>query len=84
MKVCTFAGHSLVCSEDMEQRLYEEIDSYLSGNDEVLFYVGGRDEFDSMAITAVQAVKQRHKDKKIQLYLVEPYMRAEINRNKDH
>ena len=84
MNICTFAGHSLVCCAGIEQRLNEEIELYLSDTDEATFYVGGRGDFDSMAAAAVRAAKCRHKDKKIQLYLVEPYMREGINRDKSY
>ena len=84
MKICTFAGHSVVCSSTVEQQLDEEIEAYLFGINEATFYVGGRGEFDSMAAAAVRAAKRRHKDKKIQLYLVEPYMREGINRDRSY
>ena len=84
MHICTFAGHSLVCSPDIEQRLENEIELYLSHIDEAAFYVGGRGEFDSMAAAAIRVAKKRHRDKKIQLYLVEPYMREGINRDRTY
>ncbi len=82
MNICTFAGHSLVFSSVIKQRLDEEIENYLSNTEEALFYVGGRGEFDSIAAASVRNAKYRYRDKKIQLYLVEPYMRAGINRDK--
>ena len=84
MSICTFAGHSVICSPVVEQQVNEEIEVYLSHIDEATFYVGGRGEFDIMAAAAVRAAKKRHKDKKIQLYLVEPYMREEINRDRSY
>ena len=65
-----------------EQQLNDEIEAYLSDTDEATFYIGGRGEFDSMAAAAVRAAKRRHEDKKIRLYLIEPYMREGINRDK--
>lgn len=82
MNICTFAGHSVVCSGEVEQQLNDEIEAYLSDTDEATFYIGGRGEFDSMAATAVRAAKQRHEDKKIRLYLIEPYMQEGFNRDK--
>ena len=84
MNICTFAGHSVVCSSGAEKRLDEEIEVYLSDTDAASFYVGGRGEFDDMATAAVRAAKARHKDKKIQLYLIEPYFRAGLNRDKEY
>ena len=84
MHICTFIGHSFVFSATVENRLRGEIETYLAGIDEAGFYVGGRDEFDGMAAAAVRAAKARHRDKKIQLYLIEPYFHAGLNRDKDY
>ena len=84
MHICTFAGHSLVFSATVEDRLKDEIEAYLAGIDEASFYVGGRGEFDGMAAAAVRAAKARHRDKKIQLYLIEPYFHAGLNRDKEY
>ena len=83
LPICTFAGHSLVCAPYIEQRLENEIEAFLSDIDKASFYVGGRGEFDGMAAAAVRAAKARHRDKKIQLYLIEPYFHAGINRDKE-
>ena len=37
-----------------------------------------------MAASAVRAAKARHRDKKIQLYLIEPYFHAGLNRAKEY
>ena len=84
MHICTFAGHSFVFSATVEDRLKDEIEAYLADIDEVSFYVGGRGEFDGMAAAVVRAAKARHKDKKIQLYLIEPYFHAGLNRDKEY
>ena len=84
LPICTFAGHSLVCAPYIEQRLENEIEAFLSDIDKASFYVGGRGEFDSMAAAAVRAAKAHHKDKKIQLYLIEPYFHAGLNRDKEY
>ena len=84
MHICTFAGHSFVFSATVEDHLRDEIEAYLFDKDEASFYVGGRGEFDGMAATAVRAAKARHRDKKIQLYLIEPYFHAGLNRDKEY
>ena len=84
MHVCTFAGHSFVFSATVEERLKDEIETYLADIDEASFYVGGRGEFDGIAAAAVRAAKVRHKNKKIQLYLIEPYFHTGLNRDKDY
>ena len=80
MLTCTFAGHTEVFAA-IRGRLSETIDNSLIGTDEAIFYVGGRGEFDAMAANAVCEAKHRHKEKDIRLYLVEPYMRTQINRD---
>ena len=84
MHICTFIGHSFVFSATVENRLRGEIGTYLADIDEASFYVGGRGEFDGMAAAAVRAAKTRHRNKKIQLYLIEPYFHAGLNWDKDY
>ena len=62
LHTCTFAGHSFVFSATVEDRLRDEIESYLADIDGASFYVGGRGEFDGMAAAAVRVAKARHKD----------------------
>lgn len=81
--ICTFVGHAEVY-EPIETKLYEVIENCLENVEEAVFYVGGRGEFDRMAAKTVRAAKNRHKEKKIRLYLVEPYMRAELNEEKEY
>lgn len=83
MLTCTFAGHTEVYAADIEKKLNNIIEHLLTVEDEAVFYVGGRGEFDSLAAATVRAAKVCHRDKKIQLYLVEPYMSKQINRDKD-
>lgn len=83
MLTCTFAGHAEVYAADIDEKLNNIIEHLLTNEDDATFYVGGRGEFDSMAAAAVRAARARHRDKKIQLYLVEPYMSKQINRDKD-
>lgn len=84
MHVCTFVGHSFVFSATVENRLKDEIEAYLADIDEASFYIGGRGEFDRMAAATVRAARAQHKDKKIQLYLIEPYFHAGLNRDKEY
>ena len=84
MCICTFAGHSSIVSLTAEKRLREEIEAFLSDADEAIFYVGGRGDFDAMAASAVRAAKAAHRDKKIQLYLIEPYLHSGLNRDRDY
>ena len=84
MRICTFAGHSFVFFATAEKRLKEELEAFLADTDEATFYVGGRGEFDGMAAAAVRAAKTAHRDKKIQLYLIEPYLHANLNRDKEY
>lgn len=84
MFICTFAGHAEVY-KNISSRLSETIENCLKNTNEAIFYVGGRGEFDAMAANAVRAmIKSRHKNMNIRLYLVEPYMRIQLNRNKDY
>ena len=84
MHTCTFAGHSFVFSATVEDRLRDEIESYLADIDGASFYVGGRGEFDKMAASAVRAAKARNPSKKIRLFLVEPYMEHRLNADKTY
>ena len=83
MLTCTFAGHTEVYAADIGEKLANIIEHLLTNEDDATFYVGGRGEFDSLAAATVRAAKVCHRDKKIQLYLVEPYMSKQINRDKD-
>ena len=81
---CTFAGHADVYSASVDRALSEAISSFIDESDETVFYVGGRGEFDRMAASAVRAAKARNPDKKIRLFLVEPYMERRLNADKTY
>ena len=83
MLICTFAGHAEVHAHICD-KLTETIENCLNGVDEAIFYVGGRGEFDALAASAVRKAKNRHKEQDIRLYLVEPYMSVQLNRNKEY
>jgi len=79
---CCFAGHTNVFASGLEKALDTAIDRILSETDTACFYVGGRGEFDAMAASAVRGAKARYYNKTVQLFLVEPYMSAKINKEK--
>ena len=81
---CTFAGHADVYSASVERSLSETIKRLIRENEDIIFYVGGRGEFDKMAASAVRAAKARNPDKKIRLFLVEPYMERRLNADKTY
>ena len=84
MRTCTFAGHADVYSASVERSLSETIKRLIRENEDIIFYVGGRGEFDKMAASAVRTAKSRNPDKKIRLYLVEPYMERRLNTDKTY
>jgi len=84
LRTCTFAGHSCVYSSSVGKCLEREIETFLSDADSAVFYVGGRGDFDCMAAAEVRAAMKHHKDKEIQLFLVEPYMHEGLNREKEY
>lgn len=81
---CTFSGHADVYSASVERSLSETIKRLIRENEDIIFYVGGRGEFDKMAASAVRAAKARNPSKKIRLYLVEPYMEHRLNADKTY
>lgn len=84
MRTCTLAGHADVYSTSVDRALSEAISSLIDESGEAVFYVGGRGEFDKMAASAVRTAKSRNPDKKIRLYLVEPYMERRLNTDKTY
>lgn len=79
---CTFAGHREVYGSGVEGRILAVLEKLLEKDEEFCFYVGGMGEFDAMGARAVRKLKQHHPEKKIQLYLVLPYMKQSVNENK--
>lgn len=84
MDTCTFAGHREVYSSKAKTELENTLRSMVCKTDEIVFYVGLRGEFDSMAVSGVNALKRSYPEKKILLYLVEPYFTQRLNTNKDY
>ena len=79
MRTITFAGHREVYQSGVSKRLDALLEYLSSDQDELVFYVGGMGEFDSLAASAVRGLKRQHSDKDIKLILVEPYMKQSIN-----
>ena len=79
---CTFAGHREVYCCGVEKRLFAALERLLKEDMEFCFYVGGMGEFDTMSARAVRRLKKRHPEKKIQLFLVLPYMTQRVNEDK--
>ena len=79
---CTFAGHRQVFAMDLPEKLDTAIEDILATDAEFSFYTGGMGEFDNLCSAAVRRAKRRHPELHIQLLLVLPYMRQDINTNK--
>lgn len=71
-------------SSGTEKEIDRAIDSILAQDDAFAFLTGGMGEFDAKCSAAVRKAKRRYPDKSIKLILVEPYMKNEINENKDY
>lgn len=84
MKTCTFVGHREVFVSSTEADIDSAIETILANDTDFAFYIGSMGEFDSKCSTAVRRAKRTHPEKDIKLFLVEPYMKAEINENKDY
>lgn len=79
MRTITFAGHREVYQSGTSKRLDTLLEQLSADQEELVFYVGGMGEFDSLAASAVRGLKHRHPKKQISLVLVEPYMKQSIN-----
>ena len=84
MKTCTFAGHREVFASGTESDIESAIETILASDTHYIFYTGGMGEFDSKCSAAVRRAKRNHPEKNIKLFLVEPYMKTEINECKDY
>lgn len=83
MFVCTFAGHRKIfgCSQ---QQVIEALETLLEIEQDMICYVGGKGEFDTLCASAVHTLKHRHPDKTIRLILVLPYMEQRLNTDKEY
>lgn len=84
MKTCTFAGHREVFASGVEADIGSAIETILANDSDFAFYTGGMGEFDSKCSAAVRKAKRTHPEKDIKLFLIEPYMKTEINESKDY
>lgn len=83
MRTITFAGHREVYQSDVSARLNAVLDKISETENELIFYVGGMGEFDSLAASAVRRMRKQHPEKSIKLILVEPYMKQSINADRE-
>ena len=81
--ICTFAGHREIFGFD-RSHLMEILESILESEQELICYVGGMGEFDSLCANAVRVLKHRHPEKNILLILVLPYMKQAINTHREY
>lgn len=84
MKTCTFAGHREVFASGTEIEIEGAIDWLLAKDDTFVFLTGGMGEFDGKCSAAVRKAKRNYPGKDIKLMLVEPYMKNELNDNKEY
>jgi uncharacterized phage-like protein YoqJ len=84
MKTCAFAGPREAFASGSEIEIDRAIDSLLAEDDAFVFLTGGMGDFDGKCSAAVRKAKRRYPDKDIKLTLVEPYMKNEINENKEY
>ena len=81
MLVCTFAGHRQVFAADVAQKARDALERLVEIDRELTFYTGGMGEFDSLCAAAVRRLRARHPEARVRLYLVLPYLTAELNRS---
>ena len=81
--ICTFAGHREIFGFN-QSHLMEILESILESEQELICYVGGMGEFDSLCANAVRVLKHRHPEKNILLILVLPYMKQAINTRREY
>ena len=80
-KICCFSGHRFVLDGNVKERVETKIEELIcEGFTE--FYSGGMGEFDGICENAVRSVK--HRNKKIKLRLILPYMKTSVNRNREY
>ena len=82
MLTCTFAGHRQIFASGIPQKLDEAIEGLLAAGGDYRFLTGGMGEFDLLCAAAVRRAKRRHPGLAVELLLVLPYMKQDINANK--
>ncbi len=81
-KICCFAGHSkLYDTDEIENRLLEEIEKLISENNVTEFWVGNYGAFDRISKDAVRKIKSKYPH--IKLCLIIPYLTRRINEEKE-
>lgn len=80
-KVCCGFGHREIFS-DIKDQLYDVVVRLIKDIGVKKFYVGDNGEFDILFASAVRSAKKHYDN--IKLYLVKPYITAELNRNKEY
>ena len=81
-KICCFAGHSrLYGREDVYEKLLSVIEKLIQAEDVAEFWVGHYGDFDKLCSIAVRELKEKYPH--IRLYLIVPYLTAEINEYKE-
>lgn len=83
MFVCTFTGHRKIFGSS-QQQVMEALETLLETEQDMICYVGGKGEFDTLCASAVRTLKHRHPDKTIRLILVLPYMEQKLNTDKEY
>lgn len=83
MFVCTFAGHRKIFGFS-QQPVIEALETLPETEQDLICYVGGKGEFDTLCASAVRTLKRRHPDKTIRLILVLPYMEQRLNKDKEY
>lgn len=80
-KICAFCGHRDVFEPNVKERAEKEIISLIEMGF-TTFYSGGMGDFDIICERIVRKFKK--KNDKIKLYLILPYMKSEINKDREY
>ena len=80
-KICSFCGHRDVFEPCVEERAKKEIEKLINRGFTV-FYSGGMGDFDMICETVIRGF--RRKNDKIKLCLILPYMKSEINKDREY
>jgi len=80
-KICCFAGHGKIFYDDeIRTQICRTIEAVIKEEEITEFWVGNYGSFDRLSAGCVREVKKHYPY--IKLYLVIPYLTAEINRDK--
>lgn len=84
MTICTFAGHRIILTPDINQRIDTALINLLKSDNQFIFLSGGMGEFDTKCESAVNRMKRQNSSLSISLKLILPYMTNQINTEKDY